>query len=479
MVLVLNFDDGASRAVTRKLRSERVLCKIVPGNISLEDVKAQEPLGLLMAGGAAGKIPSGLDCRIPLSGTPILALGDAAGLVLNQLSGTVGEAALQNAVAPVRYAPAPLTQDVEDGERLFTCARELHLPEHTLPLCFAQDTVIGFFHDSLPIYGLQIQVEQNDPDGSMLLRNFALNICGCTPWWDDDAFCTRAVEELRRVVGEGRAVCAFTGCLDSGVCALLAHKALGSQLTCIFVDTGLLREREESDSVAFYRDEIGIKILRVDGRRRFLDALRGITDAQEKRRAIGNVLNRVLEEEMNRLGLVTAFIRGTTYNEIMDGEHVPAEAPEGVQVIEPVRELFKDEVCRVADFLGLPAESVSRQPFPFGGLALRILGEVTEERLETLRAADAVFRSEMQHSPAVKRLWQYFALLWPLPGDESKSVICLRAVQASERSWSFAARLPYDAMENVAETILRDQKNVCRVVYDLTPNSPYAGIEWQ
>lgn len=479
MVLVLNFDEEASRAVTRKLRSERVLCKVVPGDISLEDVQAREPLGLLLAGGAEGKIPSGLDRRIPQSGMPLLALGDAAHLLLNQLSGTVGDIALQNAVAPVHFAESPLTENVEDGERLFPCARELHLPEHVKPLCFAQETAVGFCHDSLPLYALQMQVEQNDPDSSMILRNFTLNICGCTTWWDDDAFVTRAVEEIRRIVGDGRAVCAFPGGLASGVSALLAFKALGPRLTCLFVDSGLTRDHEIEDGIAFCRDTLGMEIVHVDAQARFLDALKGIKDAPEKRRVIGETLNRVLLEEMNKLGPVKAFIRSTTYNDAKDREEASAFASDETAVIEPMGDLFVEEVSRIADFLGLPGESVTRQPFPFGGLAMRVLGEATRERLQTLRAADAAFRSELQHSPAVKRLWQYFAVLWPLPGDETQSVICLRAAQASERSYTFAPRLPYDAMENVTETILRDQKNVCRVVYDLTPTSTCAGIEWQ
>lgn len=480
MVLVLNFDDNASRAVTRKLRSERVLCKIVPGDISLEDVQAQEPLGLLLAGGSAGKNPSGLDCRLLSSGTPLLALGDAAGLLLNLLSGTVGDIALQNAVLPLSYRQSPLLSGVEDGERMLPCAREFLLPQEAVPLCVAQETVIGFAHTRLPLYGLQIQLEQNDPDGSLILRNFALNICGCTAWWDEDAFATRAIEEIRRTVGEGRAVCAMTGGLDSGVTALLAFKALGRQLKCIFVDTGLLRQREGDDFIAFYRDTIGMDITRIDARRQFLSALRGVTGADEKRAVIGGLIRRILREEEEKMGPIDALIRGTTCNDVMFGNSATQPAIGGqTPVIEPVRELFKDEIRRVGDHLGLPEDLVSRQPFPGSGLALRIMGEVTEERLETLRAADAIFRAELQRSPGAKRLWQYFALLCPMPTREEKSIICLRAVLSSDRAQSYPARLPYDLVENVTDLIMRDQKTVCRVVYDLTPSSNYTGIEWQ
>ncbi|MBQ6959425.1 MAG: hypothetical protein IJP78_00445 [Clostridia bacterium] len=480
MLLVLNFDNDASRAITRKLRSERVFCKIVPGSVSLEEIRAHEPLGLLLAGGVSGQTPTGLDSRIPLADIPILALGDAAGLLLSMLGGTVGDIAYQGAVMPVSYADCPLLAGMESGERMLPCVREFHLPGQIRPVISAQETVIGYAHESLPLYGAQLQIEQNDPESSLILRNFALNICGCTSWWDDDAFVTRAVEEIRRVSGDGRVVCAMTGGLDSGVSALLAHKALGNRLKCIFVDTGLLRAREGDEFIAYYRDEIGLDITRISAQARFLDALRGIKDAAEKRRVIIRLIQDILREEEEKMGPITALVRGTSCNDIMYGGGALCPAlGEHVQLIEPLRELFKDEIRRIADFLAIPADLISRQPFPGSGLALRVLGEVTEERLNTLRAADALFRGELLRSSAAKRLWQYFAVLIPMPGCEEKSVICLRAVHAAERSLTYAARLPYDVMENVTDLILRDQKSVCRVTYDLTPAYKYSGVEWQ
>ncbi len=480
MLLVLNFDNDASRAVTRKLRSERIFCKIVPGSISLEEIKDQEPLGLLLAGGVSGQTPAGLDSRILLADIPVLALGDAAGLLLSMLGGTVGDIVYQGAVMPVNYTGCPLLSGMASGERMLPCVREFHLPDQTRPVASAQETVVGFSHESLPLYGVQLQIEQNDPESSLILRNYALNICGCTSWWDDDAFVTRAVEEIRRVAGDGRVVCAVTGGLESGVSALLAHKALGDRLKCIFVDTGLLRAREGDDFMAYCRDETGMDITRISARDRFLEALRGVPDAGEKRRVIVRLIQAILREEEEKIGPVTALVRGTCCNDIMYGGGAQSPAlGEKVPLIEPLRELFKDEICRIADFLNVPADLISRQPFPVSGLALRILGEVTEERLTTLRAADALFRGELLRSSAAKRLWQYFAVLIPMPGSEEKSVICLRAVHAAERSLTYPARLPYDVMENVTDLILRDQKSVCRVTYDLTPAHKYSGVEWQ
>lgn len=480
MVLVLNFDDAASRVVTRKLRSERIFCKIVPGDIRLEEIREQEPMGLVLSGGVTGEDPTGLDMRVIQSGIPLLALGDAAALLLEALGGQAGEKVLQGAVRPLTYQPCVLTEGVENCERLLQCVRRFSLTPQMFSFCRAEDVTVGFAHESLPLYGIQFQAERNDMEGAMLLRNFALSVCGCTTWWDEDAFVTRAVEEISRVVGDGRAVCSMTGGITSGVSALLAYKALGRQLKCVFVDTGLLRDHESEDFLAFYRDQIGMDITRVSAEERFLQALKGVKGAEEKQRVIDGLIHGILQDAISRMGPFDAVIRGTCYNDIMTGQISRRIMPdESVPEIRPVRELFKDEIRRMGDYLGIPPEIVSRQPFPGSGLALRIMGEVTPERLKVLRTADAVFRGEVQRSGASKRLWQYFAVLSLLPGSEEKYVICLRAIHASDRSLAYAARLPYEVTENTVERILRELPQVRRVMYDLTPSGNYAGIEWQ
>lgn len=480
MVLVLNLEDASSRAVTRKLRSEGIFCKIVAGDSTLEEIQDQSPLGLILAGGETGALPEEIDERIFHASLPVLALGDAAAVLLRALGGSVGERVLYGAVAPLSYQDHPLMEGLDQGERLVQCGKEMALSPDTRPICRSQEIILGFAHENLPLFGVQFQVEQNDPEGSMMLRNFALQICGCTTWWDEDAFVARAVEEIRRVVGDGCAVCAMTGGLDSGVSALLAFRALGSRLKCIFVDTGLLREHEGDEFMAFYRDTLGMDVIRVHAQDRFITALRGIADPREKRRVIGLTMQEVLTEERNRLGDYQALIRGTSFTDIMFGtrDRRP-QLSDAVPVIEPVRELFKDEIRRIGDFLGMPQDIISRQPFPGSGLALRILGEVTADRLRTLRAADAIFRSEIVRANLAKRLWQYFAVLSPMPGEESRSVIVLRAVQASDRAPGYAARLPYDLTETVVDRVLRERPEICRVVYDLTPSSSNSGVEWQ
>ena len=479
MVLVLNYDDAASRTVTRKLRAERVFCRIIPGDTPAEDILAQEPLGLILAGGAQGGIPEGPDPRLLRADVPLLALGDCAGVVLTALGGQCGEKLLTGAVASLEYENCELFDGLENGERLLPCLRAMRLPADCRCLCRACETAAGFIHERLPLYGVQWQAEPNDPDSSMMLRNFALNICGCTAWWDDDAFTARAVEEIRRVVGDGTAVCAMTGGLDSGVSALLAFQALGQRLKCVFVDTGLLRENEGDDFMTFYKEKIGLNVVRFRAEERFLSALHGITDGQEKRRAISQTMQQVLDEARQQLGHFDVLIRGTSCNDVMLYRNaVRPTLSREVPVVEPVRELFKDEIRRIGDFMGLPADIVSRQPFPGSGLALRIQGEVTVDRLRVLRTADAIFRSEVQKNGIARRLWQYFAVLSPAAGRPEENVIALRAVQVSERTQAYAARLPYEVTENTVERVMNACPSVKRVVYDLTPSNHYMGIEW-
>ena len=479
MVLVLNFDNEASRIITRKLRSERVLCKIVPGNIPLDEVERQSPMGLVLAGGvnAPEETP---DERLFVCGLPVLALGSAAGLLLHALGGRMGENAMEGGLFTLQYHHPVLFRDMEDGDRMIPPVRKMDLPGNVNLICSCDGHPVGFAHSQKPLFGFQLEIEQNDTEASRMLKNFAVDICGCTTWWDDDAFVSRAIEEIRRITGDGTAVCAMTGGLDSGVSALLGFRALGKNLKCIFVDTGLLRKNEVTSFLKFYQEQLGMDILCIRAKERFLQALQGVQDPVEKRRAIGLTMQQILNEEKHKLGAYQALIAGTSYNDIMfgKGDKRPVLS-EDVPLMEPVRELFKDEIRRIGDYLGIPQDLLSRQPFPGSGLALRILGEVTEERLNTLRACDRIFREEIKQAGAEKRLWQYFAVLSPLPGEEDKAVICLRAVHAVEQSLAHAARLPYDVTENTVSRILQEVKGVRRVVYDLTPSNNYSGIEWQ
>lgn len=486
MVLIVNFDRENSRSVARKLRAERVYCKIVPANIALEEVKSQEPLGLILAGASSGMMDlPGFDKELLDLGLPVLALGDAAAALCRMLGGQLSDTFLEQCVAPVTYRQGlPLFEEVSEGERMMACVRFLTLPEELEPAAWTGASVIGFAHRERPVFGLQFLVEQNDPDGIQILANFAIKICGCTPWWGNEAFIQRAVEEIRRMVGDGTALCAISGGVDSGVCAMLGHKAIGARLTCIFVDTGLLRRGEAEFVMNTYRDTLGLNVVRVDAADRFLRELSGIWDPARKHQVVSRLLQEILSAEISKLFGVNALLLGTNYTDFLSspGTLTPMAMtvrPRGAALVEPVRELFKDEIRRVGEDLSLPPEIYNRQSFPGSGLSLRIIGDVTTQKLQILREADFIFQEEVAQSGQGKRLWQHFAVLTDLTSSGVGGMaICLRAVHASEGPAAMAARLPYDLLERVVSRILKALPQVTRVVYDLTPSHNYTGIEW-
>ena len=485
MVALIELDGAVCRSVARKLRAEHIYCKILPGTATAGDILAQEPSGVLLAGGDTG-FPALFPADAGWTGTglPLLALGDAAlGLCL-ALGGSLTEPEAEARVAPVTLneGEEALFDQVEMGERYLTHPRFMVPTEDMKCVVSAEQGALGIHDAQTKTYGLAFQVEQNDPDGVQLLVNFCRQVCGCTPWWSNQAFVERAVEEIRRCVGDGEAVCALSGGVDSGVCALLGNMALGSRLHCIFVDTGLLRKDEGDRVMAFYGESVGLNLTRIDAGERFLQALKGVSHAAEKEKIIFRLLNEELEKAVQALGDVHILLQGTNYNDTLsESGQFPLAAPEqGMQVIEPVRELFKDEIRRVGEELGLPPLIIQRQPFPGSGLALRILSDVTEEKLDILREADAIFRGEIEETGQSKRLWQYFATLADNPAEEGRNmVVTLRAVQVYDGSAAMAARLPYDMLEKVVQLIRDRVPQVRRVVYDLTPSSNYKGVEWR
>lgn len=481
MVLILNFDDACTRAIARSLRAEHVYCKIVAGSISASEVRQQDPLGIILSGGVTGGVPVGLDAALLDTQYPILALGDTATMLCRMLGGDAQETAICNSIGGVAFARCALTDGLDDCERMLHNVRRLRLPGNAQVLAECQRETVGYMLQERGLYGVQFTLEQNDTDGMRLLLNFVLSVCGCTRWWDYEAFVSRAEQEICRVAGEGRAVCAMTGGLNSGVSALLAHRALGERLQCIFVDTGLLRENECAQVTGFYRDKMGLNVVTVQAQERFAQALEGVVEPDEKRRAIGRTLQSVLDETLQAQGAFSVILRSTTCDDVMRG--IDPESKPGLHadlpVIEPLREMFKDEVRKVGEYLGMPADILSRQSFPSSGLALRILGEITPARLQTLRAADLIFTEEIAASGLNKRLWQYFALLGALPGEDTRVIIALRAINSNDPAQlAHAARLPFDLLERVTDRIRRERPEVAHVLYDLNPSSRSTGAEW-
>lgn len=469
MVVLINLDSGVCQSMARTLRAEHIYCKILPAQSDAQDVKAQDALGIVLAGASTGEkaviphLQELLDC-----GLPVLAMGDAALSLCETLGGSLGEKAAEPGVVQVRFdGNDPLLESVEDGERYLPALRCMILDDDAVqPLARTDSGMLGFRTAGKRIYGMAFLLEQNDQDGVQLLINFCRSVCGCTLWWSNQAFLERAKEEIEHAAKEAEAICALSGGVDSGVCALLGNMALGHRLHCLFVDTGLLRKGEGDQVMNCFSEQMGLNLTRINAAPEFRRALQGVTDQAEKERIIYTLLHDIVSREVKARPNVQLILKGTNCSDALENDTEPT--PEGVAVIEPVRELFKDEIKRVGEELLLPPEIINRQPFPGAGLAIRMSGEVTEEKLDVLREADAIFRMEMEGDRQARRLYQYYAMLADSPFQKGY-VIVLRAVQIVEGANRIAARPPYDLLERTAQRIRENQPSVVSVMYDLTP----------
>jgi GMP synthase (glutamine-hydrolysing) len=392
--------------------------------------------------------------------------------------------------------PAQLDVWMSHGDQVET------LPAGFRPLAMTPNAPIAAFGDEQRhIYGLQFHPEvQHTEHGTAILRNFLYQVCGCRGDWRPASFITQAVAAIRSQVGEGKAICALSGGVDSTVAATLVHRAIGDRLTCVFVNHGLLRLDEAENNLQLFRKHLGLNVTYVDASERFLKALRGVIDPEEKRRIVGQQFIRLFENEAHRLGEVDFLVQGTLYPDVIESNaadtkvasrikthHNVGGLPEDMrlQLVEPLRYLFKDEVREIGVQLGLPAEIVRRQPYPGPGLAVRIIGEVTEPRLASLRTADAIVTSEIETAGANQYLWQYFAILTPtrtvgVMGDERTygHVIAVRAVLSEDGMTADWADLPREVLSHISSRIVNEVPEVNRVVYDITSKPP-ATIEWE
>ena len=483
-ILVLNFNSSYAAAIAEKLRAEKIFCKIIPGDTTAEGVISEEALGVILAGGLTSVIPTSLDGQLLRTGIPVLALGDAAAAVAALLGGDVGEGESVNGVAPIKLYPSRITESTVEAERLLGTVFPFGLNGDLEPLVEMGDITLGLMHKALDIYALQFQLEPNDPDMMNLLLRFSLDVCGCTAWWGEDAFISMSKAEIADTAGEGNAVCVMSGGLDSGVAALLAHRALGARLQCLFVDTGLLRENEVEDFAAYYKNA-GLNLQIVRAEQRFLNGLKGITRQSDKRKAVLDTLLAVLDETLRELPY-DLLIQTNSSNTAVFGDQQISSAPR-IQTdrptVTPLGGLFKDEIRLVGEALGMPQEMTKMQSFPWTGLALRVMGECTKDKLDLLRRADAVFTEEIRNTGLGKRLWKYFAVLCDVPfhNEPGNAVIALRAVSANHQGSdvrAIPARLPYDLLERYTERIRSAHSQVIKVVYDLTPGSSLQQIEW-
>lgn len=474
-VILINLDDTVSGALARKLRGDSIYCRIMPASATADEVLQSQARGVILAAGFSGQaaeFPQMMDYL--QSGLPMLCLGDAALTLCTTLGGELSPE-MESGIVTVRFdSQDGLFDGVEDGERYLPARRGMVFTEEQGASCAAaDDMVVGMRARQRDVWGLAFPLERNDPVTSRLLANFCLETCGCTQWWTVRTFIERAENAIAEAAGDGEALCALSGGVDSGVCALLGHLALGQRLHCIFVDTGLLREGEADEVMDAYQNQLGLSVRRVDARAEFLLALKGVTDPGEKERIISMLLREMLRREAETLPGVKLILRGTNYGDKPMTEDLTG-FPQGIEVIEPVKELFKDEIRQVGEVLGMPSAMINRQPFPGSGLASRIMAAVTAERLALTRAADAIFRKEIEEAGLQKRLWQYYAALAvsPLPGGGL--LVILRAVQVSAGGAGLPARLPSDLLERVTAQVMQECPEVQRVFYDCTPSRSYA-----
>lgn len=507
LVVVLDFGSQYSQLITRRVRECKVYCEIHPFDIPVETLKRMGPKGVILSGGPASVYQDGAPIcnkRVFELGVPILGICYGMQLMAHLLGGEV-EPAEKREYGPAQLIldkPSPLFEGVpresrvwmSHGDRIAALPPGFEAVAHT-----ANSPIAAMADEKRKFYGLQFHPEVKHTEfGPRIISNFLFKICRCSPSWDAASFVKRAIEEIRRRVGEERVLCAVSGGVDSTTLAALIHRAIGDKLIPIFVDTGLLR-LNEAEEVKRNFEKLGIKLHFVDASDRFLRRLKGVTDPEMKRKIIGEEFIAVFADEVKKFGRVRFLAQGTLYPDVIESRSVKGPSatikthhnvgglPEAMpfELIEPFRELFKDEVREVGKELGIPPEILGRHPFPGPGLAIRVIGEVTRERLEVLRRADAIFIEEIRKAGLYDEIWQAFAVLLPVKsvgvmGDERtyESVVALRAVTSTDGMTADWARIPYDVLARVSNRIINEVKGVNRVVYDISSKPP-STIEWE
>jgi GMP synthase (glutamine-hydrolysing) len=510
-ILIFDFGSQYTQLIARRVRECQVYSEIHPYNIPLEKVKSLSPKGIILSGGPASvyekKAPF-CDPAIMRLGIPVLGICYGMQLIAQLLGGEVTGSNKRE------YGKAKLTLSQEGG--LFRGVGKKgsqlvvwmshgdtvkRLPPEFRAIAHSKNTPYAAIEESQKrIYGLQFHPEVvHTQKGLDLIKNFLFHVCECSNLWTMESFLEQTTRGLRKRIGRGKVICALSGGVDSTVVALLLHKAIGDRLQCIFVNNGLLRKNEVSQVVSLFRYHFKIPLVSINAGKSFLKRLEGVIDPEEKRKRIGKQFISTFEKEARKIGGVEYLAQGTLYPDVIESissrgpsamiksHHNVGGLPEKMRLklVEPLRELFKDEVRQLGMVLGLPDEIIKRQPFPGPGLAIRIIGEVSKERLETLRAADEIVMSEMEKSQFSNQVWQSFAVLLPVKtvgvmGDERtyENVIALRVVGSQDGMTADWIRLPYKILEHLSNRIINEVKGVNRVVYDISSKPP-STIEWE
>ncbi len=506
-VLVVDFGAQYAQLIARRVREAHVFSEIVPHSITAAEVAERAPVAIILSGGPASVNVGGaprLDPAIFELGVPLLGICYGAQLVALQLGGAVdgtgkgeyGRTELQvvNPGVLIHEFP-PATQDVWMSHFDSIVAA----PEGFTVTARTADVPAAAFEDpDRRIFAVQFHPEVgHTPQGQAILERFLYEGAGCSPSWTMRSIIDQSVEAIRAQVGDEKVICGLSGGVDSAVAAALVHKAVGSQLTCVFVDTGLMRRDEGDQVVETFRRHQGIELVHVRAADRFFERLTGVVDPEEKRKTIGELFIRVFEEAAGGLSDARFLVQGTLYPDVIESgtpdaariksHHNVGGLPEDMdfELVEPLRSLFKDEVREVGRELGLPDEIVWRQPFPGPGLGVRIIGEVTPERVAILQHADAIVREEVKAAGLEREIWQAFAVLPDIRsvgvmGDERTYAypVIVRAVTSEDAMTADWARIPYDVLERFSSRIINEVRGVNRVVYDITSKPP-GTIEWE
>ena len=515
IIVILDFGSQYSELIARRIRETQVYSEVLSYRTTAEQLRQINPKGIILSGGPSSVYDTGApqcDPDIWQLGVPVLGVCYGMQLMVKQLGGTVerSKRAEYGKASLFIDDPTDLLTNVEEGSTMWMSHGDscTELPEGFETLAHTENTpCAAIANHKKHLFGVQFHPEVvHSIGGIALIRNFVYHICECEPTWTTEAFVDQSIREIRAKVGDKRVLLALSGGVDSSTLAFLLHRAIGDQLTCMFIDQGFMRKGEPERLVELFDQQFHISVQYVEARDRFLTQLEGITDPEEKRRRIGHEFIQVFEEESNRLGPFDYLAQGTLYPDVIESADTNVDPKSGERVavkikshhnvgglpknlrfklVEPLRKLFKDEVRKLGRSIGLPEEIVRRHPFPGPGLAIRIIGEVTAERLNILRDADFIVRDEISKQGIYHDFWQAFAVLLPVRsvgvmGDQRTYAhpIVLRLITSEDGMTADWARVPYEVLEIISNRIVNEVKGVNRVVYDITSKPP-GTIEWE